>query len=448
MPAYPAARPVFANDPRLTTRQLSCSLDAGGPPPKGPSPPADGAATFSDLPPDVQVRILALLPPSAAKRNLAAVSTAWRDLLLQGRAWPTVDVAPVTAAACAWLARRADGLADVAVRPGTEAEAILFNDVFLAAAPALGRLTLDAPWHTSFSFGYVWWALRFLDVASLRLRAQEVDAGALPPRLQALDIECARVAAPAALAALTRLTSLDLAIWSSKGGVDGEALLALKNLQTLAVNTHPFGGATFGKLDALPALTSVTLSAAPGFDCPVVLPPACALHYFTRAGLHPAAGGYRNLASLELKDVAGPRFDASILAPCKRLASLDVSFACETGHVDGLACLAGSLTSLKTGCPALRLTLPPLPRLAELEAVAFHDLDVVVDRAACGVLCKSLRSVYLAALDFGVGVTVFVHEAGRVGLDLRFATRPLRAVFTPNQMALMDDGSAPVEVVG
>ena len=97
---------------------------------------------------------------------------------------------------------------------------------------------------------------------------------------------------------------------------------------------------------------------------------------------------------------------------------------------------------------ALRLALPPLPRLAELEAVAFHDLDVIVDRAACAVLCKSLRSVYLAALDFGVGVTVFVHEAGRVGLDLRFATRPLRAVFTPNQMAAMDDGSAPVEVVG
>jgi len=446
-PAWAAdLRPVFATG--WTQSNLPCCLDAGGPPPRGAPPPEPGCATFSDVPPDVQLRVLALLPPTPVKRDLSRVCTAWRDLLLQGRAWPTVDVAPVTAAACAWLARRATGLADVVVRPGTEAEAILFNDVFLAHAPTLGRLTLDAPWHTSFSFGYVWWALRFLDVGSLRLRAQEVDAGALPPNLRSLGVECARVAAPAALAALTRLTSLDLAVWSAKGGADGDALLALTNLQTLAVNTHPFDGATFGRLASLAALTSVTLSAAPGFGRPVRLPPGCALHFFTRAGLHPAAGGYANLVSLELKDVAAPRFDASILAPCKRLSALDVSFACDTGAVDGLACLAGSLASLKAACPALRLALPPLPRLAELEAVAFHDLDVIVDRAACAVLCKSLRSVYLAALDFGVGVTVFVHEAGRVGLDLRFATRPLRAVFTPNQMAAMDDGSAPVEVVG
>ena len=59
-----------------------------------------------------------------------------------------------------------------------------------------------------------------------------------------------------------------------------------------------------------------------------------------------------------------------------------------------------------------------------------------------------LRSVYLAALDFGVGMHVFVHEAGKRGLDLRFATRPLRAVFTPNQLGVIDDGSAPVVVVG
>ena len=71
-----------------------------------------------------------------------------------------------------------------------------------------------------------------------------------------------------------------------------------------------------------------------------------------------------------------------------------------------------------------------------MEAVAFHDLDLVATRAACASLCASLRSVYLASLDFGVGVHVFVHEAGRRGLDLRFATRPLRAVGDPKAMSL------------
>ena len=72
----------------------------------------------------------------------------------------------------------------------------------------------------------------------------------------------------------------------------------------------------------------------------------------------------------------------------------------------------------------------------------------MVTRRAAAALCSSLESVYLASLDFGVGVHVFVHEAGRRGLDLRFATRPLRAVFTADQLGEIDDGSAAVEVVG
>ena len=78
-------------------------------------------------------------------------------------------------------------------------------------------------------------------------------------------------------------------------------------------------------------------------------------------------------------------------------------------------------------------------------------MDLSVDRAACAALLGSggkLRSVYLAALDFGVGMHVFVHEAGKRGLDLRFATRPLRAVFTPDQLEAMDFDGNGVEVVG
>lgn len=444
-------------------RTLTCCLSSGPPPPAA-RPPITGATTFNDLPPDVALRIFALLPPTPAKRDLARVCTLWRDLLAQGPAWPVVDVAPVTAASAAWLARRATptGVGAVTVRPATEADAIVFNDVFLATAPTIAHLTLDAPWGTSFSFGYVWWALRFARVGRLTLRAQDVDAGALPAPgsgLHTLDVECTRLHALPALARLAPcLTSLDLAIWSTGGGnnggssssarVDPSPILALTNLKRLAINTHPFDKTALASgLARLKHLHTLQLSAAPGFDGRLCLPPATQLHLFTRGGLHPAAAGYINLTSLELKDVAAPRFDASMLAACPRLTTLDVSFACESGTVDGLASLR-SLRTLRAGCPALRLVLPAPPKLRELEAVAFHDLDVVADRAACAALCASLRSVYLAALDFGVGVTVLVHEAGRRGLDLRFATRPLRAVFTPDQFAEIDDGSAPVEVVG
>lgn len=445
-------------------RTLPCCLSSGPPPPPA-RPPLSGATTFNDLPTDVALRIFASLPPSPAKRDLARVCTAWRDLLATGAAWPVVDVAPVTAASAAWLARRASphGIGSVTVRPATEADAILFNDVFLATAPVVQHLTLDAPWGTSFSFGYVWWALRFARVGRLTLRAQDVDAGALPAPgsgLHTLEIECTRLHALPTLVRLQPcLTSLDVAVWSTGGAsgapssspstrLDPAPILALTNLTRLAINTHPFDKAALSAgLVKLTSLTTLQLSAAPGFDGRLVLPHSTALHLFTRGGLHPAVASYTNLTSLELKDVAAPRFDVSILASCPRLKTLDVSFACESGTIDGLASLR-SLRTLRAGCPALRLVLPAPPKLTELEAVAFHDLDVVADRAACAALCASLRSVYLAALDFGVGVTVLVHEAGRRGLDLRFATRPLRAVFTPDQLTEIDDGSAPVEVVG
>ena len=210
-----------------------------------------------------------------------------------------------------------------------------------------------------------------------------------------------------------------------------------------------------------PDLRRLTLSASPGFDAALPsLPAYCDLHFFTRGAFRePLARAYAaNLVSLELKDLSMPRFDARILASCRRLASLDVSFAADAGVVEGLEAVAGSLRSLKTGCPALRLVLPALPNLEELEAVAFHDLDLSVDRAACAAMLPGggggnggggrLRSVYLAALDFGVGMHVFVHEAGKRGLDLRFATRPLRAVFTPDQLPSMDLDGNGVEVVG
>ena len=456
-----------ASPPLPPRRALPCCLSSGPPPPPA-RPPVAGSTTFNDLPTDVALRIFAILPPSPAKRDLARVCTAWRDLLATGAAWPVVDVAPVTAASAAWLARRASphGIGAVTVRPATEADAIVFNDVFLATAPVIHHLTLDAPWGTSFSFGYVWWALRFARVGWLTLRAQDVDAGALPAPgsgLHTLAIECTRLHALPALARLQPcLTALDVAVWSTGGGrgggspppaasaarLDPAPILALTNLKRLAINTHPFDKAALSAgLVNLTALDTLQLSAAPGFDGRLVLPPSTALHLFTRGGLHPVVASYTNLTSLELKDVAAPRFDASILASCPRLKTLDVSFACESGTVDGLASLR-SLRTLCAGCPALRLVLPAPPKLTELEAVAFHDLDVVADRAACAALCASLRSVYLAALDFGVGVTVLVHEAGRRGLDLRFATRPLRAVFTPDQLTEIDDGSAPVEVVG
>ena len=313
------------------------------------------------------------------------------------------------------------------------------------------HLSLDAPWTlaSSFSFGCTWWALRFAKVARLSLRAQDVDAAALPTGLTTLEIECTRVTSFSALARLApTLTGLDLAVWSATARLDPEPLLALTRLTRLALNTHPYDrGALSAGLARLTRLATLQLSAAPGFDGRLALPPATALHLFTRGGLHPVAASYANLTTLELKDVAAPRFDAAVLAACPRLTTLDVSFACVAGTVDGLASLK-QLRTLRAGCPALRLVLPAPPKLTELEAVAFHDLDVVADRAACAALCGSLRSVYLAALDFGVGVTVLVHEAGRRGLDLRFATRPLRAVFTPNQLGAIDDGSAPVEVVG
>lgn len=211
-----------------------------------------------------------------------------------------------------------------------------------------------------------------------------------------------------------------------------------------------------------PGLRRLSLSAAPGFDAALPsLPPYCDLHFFTRGAFRePLARSYAaNLVSLELKDLALPRFDARVLASCRRLSSLDVSFAADAGVVEGLEAVAGTLRSLKTGCPALRLVLPALPFLEELEAVAFHDLDLSVDRAACAAMLPGggpggggtggrLRSVYLAALDFGVGTSLFVHIAGQRGLELMFATRPLRAVFTPDQLPAMDPDGNGVELVG
>jgi hypothetical protein len=234
------------------------------------------------------------------------------------------------------------------------------------------------------------------------------------------------------------------------GGLDTAPLAALTSLRSLALNTHPWAPGPAAALwtDGLvgmAGLTTLTLAAAPGFAADLVLPPGCALRLSSRGCLPPRAPTYSALTSLSLRDLAAPGFDASPLAACARLAALDVSFAAETGCVLGLAGLT-SLTSLKAGCSALRLILPPLPALRELEAVAFSDLELhfsadgvtpALARPVAASLARSLASthgsVYCAALTFDVGVQMFVHSCGKAGLDLHFATRPLRALFTADQ---------------
>ena len=51
-------------------------------------------------------------------------------------------------------------------------------------------------------------------------------------------------------------------------------------------------------------------------------PPYCDLRFFTRGGFRESlARSYAaNLVSLELKDLAVPRFDARVLGACRRLA--------------------------------------------------------------------------------------------------------------------------------
>ena len=630
----------LSTTPRAATVAPRCALD--DPPFDRLDPAEEGSTTFAHLPRDVQLRILALVPQGGSgsggaasasssgassgdgacgsKRGASLACRLFRDLLLDGEAWPRVDLSPVTARSAAWLARRAGrggggvgcygesfgsleegnnkgkaassspsssssstlslsssshGIREVTLRPSTEQQAVLFNDVFLATAPGIASLAIETPWHAAplANFSVTFWALKSQrSLRHLRVKVQEVDFEALPPGLESLDVECSRFApvassarggigggggggagggrlsaeeqgegeeneeetsstasasasaemtaeAAAAAAALpslsaeatsnhdggglhrpflsglqglrrlTALTRLDLSVWSHGGaggasagaaGVGGASgasgwqdlspLLALTRLRSLSLNSHPFemsstsngvsssssaNDETWSKLGStMPDLRSLTLSAAPGFDAALPsLSPYCDLRFFTRGGFRESlARSYAaNLVSLELKDLAVARFDARVLGPCRRLAALDVSFAADAGVVEGLEAVAGSLRTLKTGCPALRLVLPPMPCLEELEAVAFHDLDLSVDRAACAALLSGggrLRSVYLAALDFGVGMHVFVHEAGRRGLDLRFATRPLRAVFTPDQLPAMDLDGNGVEVVG
>ena len=195
-------------------------------------------------------------------------------------------------------------------------------------------------------------------------------------------------------------------------------------------------------------LTSVALAAAPGFGADLNLPPGCALRLSARGSLPPRAPSYAALTALSLRDLASPTFDASPLATCSALRALDVSFAAETGCVAGLGALSG-LTSLKAGCSALRLVLPPLPALRELECVAFGDLEISFERGeggggggagppaevvVAGGLAAAAGSVYLASLNFDVGVMQFVHACGRAGMGLQFATSPLRAVFTADQV--------------
>lgn len=608
-PPLSLSKPEWRTTTSATPPRSICTLD--DPPFEQLDPREEGSTTFVHLPRDVQLRIFALVPegngsggaaavsssPSTdgsgggSKRNAALTCRLFWDLLLDGEAWPRVELNPVTARSAAWLARRSgggggggsfssleegnrrraetsspsssssalslscssSGIREVTLRPSTETQAVLFNDVFLSTAPGIASLTIDTPWHASplTNFAFVFWALKFQrSLRHLRVKVQEIDFEALPPNLESLNVECSRFTVSGAgnggrtgnaglaeeeggeeeneenaatdaavppttveaaatsaalpslaeiaanslggeddrrhrddrgglsgLARLKRLTRLDLAVWSHGAPwQDLTPLLALTKLRSLSLNTHPFESRsgssssfssnfsnsspssvndfTWSRLGStMPDLRCLTISAAPGFDAPLPsLPAYCDLHVFTRGGFRsPLASSYAaNLVSLELKDLALSRFDARILSPCRRLASLDVSFASDAGVVDGLEAVAGSLRSLKTGCPALRLVLPPLPNLEELEAVAFHDLDLSVDRAACAaLLCGGkLRSVYLAALDFGVGMHVFVHEAGKRGLDLRFATRPLRAVFTPDQLLAMDLDGNGVEVVG
>jgi len=640
-----ASSPFLSTPPR---RPESLSLKLSGfdedPPFEQLDCSKEGSTTFSHLPRDLQLRIFALVPEGGrggggwkssdaaasaiassassassssssstsmraaaeaataaaanSKRSAALSCRLFRDLLLDGEAWPCVELNPVTARSAAWLARRAgggggsfscleegntkakasssssssssssassfsasalslssssSGIREVTLRPSTEQQAVLFNDIFLATSPGIASLTIDTPWHATSltNFAFVFWALKFQrSLRSLKVKVQEVDFDALPPNLESLAVECARfspssfssssleeenegeigegegegegeeeevedeetaatTAAEAAAAAaalpslegnndanddndnddddrrhredrsglkgiarLTKLRNLELAVWSHGGAPwqDMSPLLSLTKLRSLSLNTHPFesrGGAsssasnsaasvndfTWSRLGStMPDLRVLSLSAAPGFDAALPsLPSYCDLRFFTRGAFRETlARSYAaNLVSLELKDLSSPRFDARVLSPCRRLSSLDVSFAADAGVVEGLEAVAASLRSLKTGCPALRLVLPCLPQLEELEAVAFHDLDLNVDRVACASLCGGkLRSVYLAALDFGVGMHVFVHEAGKRGLDLRFATRPLRAVFTPDQLPAMDLDGNGVEVVG
>ena len=235
----------------------------------------------------------------------------------------------------------------------------------------------------------------------LSLRAQDVDCCCLPlASLARLEVECTRLVSLAALGGATGLTHLDLTLWAGASSArhDATALLGLPRLASLCLTTHGLDARLFAGLTRLTRLTSLTLCAAPGFDRPLALPPDCSLHcgclfgggcwrgggghgparpgpaaqpafpplhpslpplrtVFTRVTLHPVVGTYAALTTLELKDVASPRFDASVLARCPRLRSLDVSFAADSGQVEGLEGLA-ALRTLKTGCPALRLVLP------------------------------------------------------------------------------------------
>lgn len=480
-------------------RALTCSM-AGAGPALGTPPPGAPPATIGDLPPDVLRTILGLLEPTAAKRDLARVSSSWCAALASPASWPTVDLHPVTVSSSTWLARMlagpGGGRVAVTVRaPADEASCVSFHDLVLAGTPpALAALTVHIPWQTSFPFSHLWWALKSqARLASLSLRGGAVDVSALPlgpgSSLAHLSIECTALANLGTLASGARhLTSLELSIWPALGGpasaaaaaagrpgpggrvaveappalggLDAAPLSSLTGLCALALNSHPWSPASGaalwnGGLLGMRHLTSLTLASAPGFSACLALPDRCALRLSARGALPPRAPSYSSLVALSLRDLAAPTFDAAPLTFCSRLASLDVSFAAETGCVVGLAGLTG-LTSLKAGCSALRLILPPLPALRELECVAFGDLEIVMERggapSAADVVAASLAaarrrpgadtattastlgSVYLASLNFDVGVMQFVHACGRAGLDLHFATSPLRAVFTADQV--------------
>ena len=465
-----------------------------GTPPTGCGLPP---ATVGDLPLDVLRSILALLDPTPQKRALSRVCHAWRHVLSSPAAWPAVDLHPVTVASCTWLSRvlagPGGGKTGVTVRaPSDEHTLIAFHDLVLATAPpALASLSVTLPWQTSCPFSHLWWSLKHQrGMHSLFLRGGSVDVAALPlgagSALAHLAIECTSLDnLPHLSSGARHLTALDLSVWPALGGpasaavaaagrrpgpggravveraggavagggLDVAPLAGLTSLRSLALNTHPWSPASaealwsFG-LAALGRLTSLTLAAAPGFGGHLSLPEGCSLSLSARGALPPRTPTYASLASLSLRDLASPTFDASALAPCRQLAALDVSFAAETGCVTGLARLT-RLTSLKAGCSALRIVLPPLPALRELECVAFGDLEISFDRGSDGVggppppspadtaaraLASAAGSVYLASLNFDVGVMQFVHACGRAGLDLHFAHSPLRAVYTADQV--------------
>ena len=472
-----------------------CSMGGAGPA-LGTPPPNAPPATIHDLPTDILRTILGLLEPTASKRALSRVSTSWRLALSSPAAWPAVDLHPVTVASSTWLSRMlagpGGGRVAVTVRsPADEASCVFFHDLVLAAAPAaLAALTIHIPWQTSFHFSHLWWALKHQKVRSLSLRGGSVDVAALPlspgSSLAHLSIECTSLANLDHLRAGARhLAALELSVWPALGGpasaaaaaagrhpapggraavepalalggLDPAPLRALTALRSLSLNTHAWAAGpaealwSGGGLLDLNRLTSLTLAAAPGFSSFLTLPDNCALRLSARGSLPPRCPFYSSLVSLSLRDLSAPTFDASPLTSCSQLAALDVSFAAETGCVTGLAGLTG-LTSLKAGCSALRLVLPPLPALRELECVAFGDLEISFERLegaapAQNVVAAALAaprrrdgglargSIYLASLSFDVGVIQFVHACGRAGLDLQFATSPLRAVFTADQV--------------